>query len=185
MGLPCRFSVSRTAGTKTDNAAVRELVHKQTPLIMFGSYNERMYLSEMGGSGPMRATYIPASFPGAVIRRHTGTPFMGYSGATYVVQEVCNALFDALFHILPLGTDMDRVEATPARGVVADNTRWDDAAQTWLRKVIEQQPVLVQISAAKRLRDQAEQRAREAGEEVVTEQYVKRAGLELGLGEPA
>jgi chlorophyllide a reductase subunit Z len=80
---------------------------------------------------------------------------------------------------------MDRVEATPARGVVADNTRWDDAAQTWLRKVIEQQPVLVQISAAKRLRDQAEQRAREAGEEVVTEQYVKRAGLELGLGEPA
>ena len=185
MGLPCRFSVSRTAGTKTDNAAVRELVHKQTPLIMFGSYNERMYLSEIGGSGPMRATYIPASFPGSVIRRHTGTPFMGYSGATYVVQEVCNALFDALFHILPLGTDMDRVEATPARGVSGDNARWDDAAQTWLRKVIEQQPVLVQISAAKRLRDQAEQRAREAGDEVVTEQHVQRAGLELGLGEPA
>ena len=185
MGLPCRFSVSRTAGTKTDNAAVRELVHKQTPLIMFGSYNERMYLSEMGSSGPMRATYIPASFPGAVIRRHTGTPFMGYSGATYVVQEVCNALFDALFHILPLGTDMDRVEATPARGVSGDNARWEDAAQTWLRQVIEQQPVLIQISVAKRLRDQAEQRAREAGDEVVTEQHVKRAGLELGFGEPA
>jgi chlorophyllide a reductase subunit Z len=110
---------------------------------------------------------------------------MGYSGATYVVQEVCNALFDALFHILPLGTDMDRVEATPARGVSGDNARWDDSAQTWLRKVIEQQPVLVQISAAKRLRDQAEQRAREAGDEVVTEQHVQRAGLELGLGEPA
>jgi len=45
------------------------------------------------------------------------------------------------------------------------------------------QPVLVQISAAKRLRDLAEGKARSGGEELVTEDHVNKAGLELGLGE--
>jgi chlorophyllide a reductase subunit Z len=182
MGLPCRFSVSRTAGNKTDNAAVRELVKTQTPLIMFGSYNERMYLSEISGGSPMRAAFIPASFPGAIIRRHTGTPFMGYSGASYVIQEVCNALFDALFHILPLGTDMDKASATQARGVVAPNASWKDEAQQRLRDVVQSQPVLVQISAAKRLRDQAEQLSQAQGQSEVTEAHVNAASRELGLG---
>jgi chlorophyllide a reductase subunit Z len=182
MGLPCRFSVSRTAGNKTDNAKVRELVHTQTPLILFGSYNERMYMSEMAGQGPMKPAYIPASFPGAIIRRHTGTPFMGYSGATYLIQEVCNALFDALFHILPLGSDMDKVEATQARGLVTPNATWQDDAQALLRELIQHQPVLVQISAAKRLRDQSEQISRITGGETVTREHVEAAGHALGMG---
>jgi chlorophyllide a reductase subunit Z len=173
--------VSRTAGNKTDNAKVRELVHTQTPLILFGSYNERMYMSEMAGQGPMKPSYIPASFPGAIIRRHTGTPFMGYSGATYLIQEVCNALFDALFHILPLGTDMDKVEATQARGLVTPNATWQDDAQSLLRELIQHQPVLVQISAAKRLRELSEQFTREAGEDVVNVDHVQSAAHQLGM----
>ena len=182
MGLPCRFAVSRKAGSKTDNAAVRELVRTQTPLILFGSFNERMYLSESASQSPMRAAFIPASFPGAIIRRHTGTPFMGYSGATYVVQEVCNALFDALFNILPLATEMDKTEATQARGVVMPSTSWHEDAQALLRDIIQLQPVLVQISAAKQLRDQAEKLAKAKGAEEVHAEHVSAAGQALGMG---
>ena len=157
MGLPCTFSFSRRAGVKPDNEAVRKAIKESPPLIMFGSFNERMYLAEHA----VRAIYIPASFPGAIIRRHTGTPFMGYSGATYIVQEVCNALFDALFNILPLASELDKVDATPSR--LHRELRWTDAAREALDDMVAAQPVLVRISAAKRLRDAAEKAARSAG----------------------
>jgi chlorophyllide a reductase subunit Z len=161
MGLPCMFAISRLAGEKTDNAAVKESIRAKTPLVMFGSYNERLYLAEAGA----RAMYIPASFPGAIVRRHTGTPFMGYGGATYLVQEVCNALFDALFHILPLATDLDRVEATPAR--LHREMEWSEEAKARLDQLVDAAPVVQRISAAKRLRDAAEREARRLGEQRV------------------
>jgi len=70
---------------------------------------------------------------------------------------------------------MDQVEATQARGHVVPDARWHDEAQALLRECIAQQPVLVQISAAKRLRDRAEGEARRAGEDSVTRQRVDAA----------
>lgn len=175
LGMPCAFFFSRRAGVKPDNEAVRQAIQKQQPLILFGSYNERMYQAECGGRG----IFIPASFPISLIRRHTGTPFMGYSGATYLVQEVCNALFDALFHILPLGTELDRVEATPAR--LERELHWDEEAKTLLDERVAEYPVLARISAAKRLRDAAERSARRAGSDRVTADVV--AGATTGLEE--
>ncbi len=162
LGLPCTFSDCRRPGVKPDNARVREALQSNPPLVMFGSYNERMYLAEAGS----RAMFIPASFPGALIRRHTGTPFMGYSGVTFLVQEVSNALFDALFHILPLGTQLDDVGATPAR--MEEQIAWDEDAKQALDDLTGAVPVLVRISATKRLRDAAEHSARLAGETRVT-----------------
>ncbi len=181
MGLPCHFSYARSAGRKPDNEAVRRSVQNDTPLIVFGSYNERMYLAEIGA----KAMYIPASFPGAIIRRHTGTPFMGYAGATYLVQEVCNALFDALFHILPLGTDMDKAEATPARLSRSDSRPWDQDAQRLLDEYVEREPFLIRISAAKRLRDQADKDAQLSGEARVTAARVAKALEKVKGGQTA
>jgi chlorophyllide a reductase subunit Z len=166
MGLPCNFAVSRCAGAKSDNQAVKDMIATNPPLVLFGSFNERMYLADApAGYGP-RSVFIAASFPGAVIRRHTGTPFMGYSGATYLIQEVCNALFDALFNILPLASQLDKAEPTPAR--IERELAWDEAAKTDLDAVVERAPVLVRISMAKRIRDAAERAARRAGEPSVT-----------------
>jgi chlorophyllide a reductase subunit Z len=185
LGLPCQFAVPRIPGAKTDNAAIRQLVREKPPLVLFGSFNERMYLAETsGGHGP-RPSWIAASFPGAVIRRATGTPVMGYAGATWVLQEFCNALFDALFHVLPLGTDLDRAPATPSRLEEATTSPWDDDAQRLLDELVSAQPVLVQISAAKRLRDRAEADARAAGEARITAERVARARSALTTGASA
>jgi chlorophyllide a reductase subunit Z len=91
-----------------------------------------------------------------------------------MVQEVCNALFDALFHILPLSTDMDQVEATP--GTQAPEVMvWTDAARELLDEILEQVPPLVRISTAKHLRDLAERVARNQKGMEVDRTHVERA----------
>jgi chlorophyllide a reductase subunit Z len=76
---------------------------------------------------------------------------------------------------------MDKVEATPAR--FHREVAWEEAAKARLDEIVESQPVLVRISAAKRLRDAAEREARRAGENRVDETRVRRAHeLELEGG---
>lgn len=176
LGMPCAFAFERKAGVKPDNQSIQRCITERAPLVLYGSYNERMYIAD----AKARTVYIPASFPGAAIRRHTGTPFMGYSGATYLVQEYCNAMFDALFNILPLGSDMDRIDPTPARS--DEELPWEDDARIAYDKAIEAHPVLIRISAAKRLRDSAERRAREDGGGRVTTLHVERARTRMVEG---
>jgi chlorophyllide a reductase subunit Z len=62
-----------------------------------------------------------------------------------------------------LGTELDKIEATLGRASVESTIPWEPEAQDLLDALLEQQPVLVRISAAKRFRDQAERDARETG----------------------
>jgi chlorophyllide a reductase subunit Z len=179
LGMPCSFAVARRPGIKPDNGSVRQQIKDKPPLVLFGSYNERMYLAEQRS----QSMFIPASFPGAAVRRHTGTPFMGYSGATWVVQEVCNSLFDALFNILPLGAQLDEVERTPSR--LYREIRWDDDAKAELDRLVAMKPVLIRISAAKNLRDAAEQAARATDDDCVSLEVLRSTAAAMGYDRAA
>jgi chlorophyllide a reductase subunit Z len=108
---------------------------------------------------------------------------MGYSGATYIVQEVCNALFDALFNILPLAGELDKVDATPSR--LHRELRWTEEAKQLLDDLVSAEPVLVRISAAKRLRDAAERAAQQAGDVEVSVERLPGPRVPVQQLEPA
>jgi 3,8-divinyl chlorophyllide a/chlorophyllide a reductase subunit Z len=73
------------------------------------------------------------------------------------------------------------VEPTPSR--LAQPLPWDDDARQRLQDLIDAEPVLVRISAAKRMRDAAESDARHRGEEHVTTAGLARlfGGRKVGV----
>jgi chlorophyllide a reductase subunit Z len=163
-----------------DNIEIRRRLHARAPAFVFGSINEKIYLSEANA----RAThYIPATFPGPVVRRTTGTPFMGYAGAANIMQELVNRFYEMVFnflpveHVRPAGPPQGAQGGPPpaAGAASAETMPWTQEAAERLSAAIEQVPFLARISASRALRLAAEQAARARGAAEVTLDLVEAA----------
>lgn len=174
LGMKLAFASGRPRRPgEMDNIQIREALHKKQPAFVFGSLNEKIYLTE----AQSKAThFVPAAFPGAVVRRALGTPFMGYSGVIYIVQEIVNRYYDLVFNFLPF----DNVAAAGQLKEVsnpltaASKLVWSEAARARLEQQLEGIPWISRISASRELRAQVETYAvrhqvREVTPEIVEE----------------
>lgn len=176
LGMPIDFVASRPLRRgEMDNEAVRRQLHSQPPAFLFGSINEKIYLSEAGAK---YTNFIPASFPGPVVRRAVGTPFMGYRGCVYVLQEIVNLLYEALFNFLPVDAAYGKsrggaMNGAPPPSAQAGNLPWDSEATAQLDAALAKLPFVPRISASRELQMQAEALATERELAQVTAEIVK------------
>ncbi len=175
LGMKLAFASGRPRQPgEMDNIQIREALHKKQPAFVFGSLNEKIYLTE----AQAKAThFVPAAFPGAVVRRALGTPFMGYSGAIYIVQEIVNRYYDLVFNFLPF----DNVAAAGQLREVsnpltaASKLVWSEAARARLEQQLEGIPWISRISASRELRAQVETYAVRHQVREVTPEIVEQA----------
>lgn len=156
-----------------DNEAIRQRLHARAPTFVFGSINEKIYLSE---AGARYTSFIPAAFPGPVVRRAVGTPFIGYRGTVYIIQEIVNRLYEGLFNFLPVDTAYARrsgggptVDATPG------NLPWRPEARQLLDAALEKLPFIPRISASRQLQMQVEALAHQRGDKEISPALVEEA----------
>lgn len=157
MGMPVVMAASRPLRPgEPDNEAVRRQLHQNPPTFVFGSINEKIYLSE---AGARHTNFIPAAFPGPIVRRSVGTPFMGYRGTVYLLQEIVNRLYEVLFNFLPV--DAAYAQKRGSNGTSAPvskpgNLPWQPEAKARLDAALEKIPFLSRISASRELQMQVE-----------------------------
>jgi chlorophyllide a reductase subunit Z len=164
-----------------DTLEVRRRLHERAPSFVFGSINERIYLAEVRS----RSRFIVAAFPGPVVRRTIGTPFMGYSGAANIIQDIANNMYDMVFTILPVETRETHPAPFPGSPAKSgqqsgndsmehsdsgdsDNIAWSSAASERLQAVLGGMSYLERFSASRELRKATEHIAKSRGLQEVT-----------------
>ncbi len=178
LGLPIAFSAYRTGPQAAPNEAVRAALRdaSPSPMLVMGSINERMIVAQE----QLPSRFMQCSFPGAVVRRATGTPFIGYAGAVWLLQCVCETLFDVLFANLPTSAAPPVQATAPTRDVLREAAdvvsaagkgqnsviSWTDGAKKLSETTLKRVPFFVRVSVSKKLRAEAERTARERGTDV-------------------
>ena len=173
LGLPIAYSAYRTGPESAPSENVRRALRdlSPSPMIVFGSINERMIVAQE----KLPSLYLQCSFPGAVVRRATGTPYIGYAGAVWLLQCVCEALFDVLFANLPTSAAPPERALVPTRDLMRDASEtvtasgkgqnsvitWTDEAKALTELTLKRVPFFVRVSVNKKLRSEAEKVARE------------------------
>jgi chlorophyllide a reductase subunit Z len=175
LGLPISYSAYRTGPESAPSEDVRAALcdASPSPMLIFGSINERMMIAQE----KLPSRFYQASFPGAVVRRATGTPFMGYAGSVWLLQTVCEILFDTLFANLPTSYAPPQKAQKPTAEIMRDghdvNTdagkgqnsviSWSEDAKALSEKTVKRVPFFVRVSVTKKLRAEAEKIARDRG----------------------
>jgi 3,8-divinyl chlorophyllide a/chlorophyllide a reductase subunit Z len=143
LGMTCVFSLD---SAKADNTDVRKRLQTKPPQLMFGRIVDKMYLAEVSA----KTYFMQAAYPGPFVRRALGTPYMGFSGATYLVQEIVNMLYDVLFQFLP--SHKQNFEfVQPDKKFV-----WTPDANELLAERTRRAPFISQISFSRDLKTRAE-----------------------------
>ncbi len=160
MGMLCLFSHDTA---EADNTLIREEIKQKQPQFLFGRIVDKIYLAELDA----KTRFIPAGFPGPIVRRALGTPFMGHSGTVYLLQEIVNALYDMLFNFLPLN------RRGPAGEESAGKVAWSNEANAILNEIVKKTPFISQISFGRELKRKAEQLALKQGKDTVTPEIMR------------
>ncbi|NTW83283.1 MAG: chlorophyllide a reductase subunit Z [Chlorobiaceae bacterium] len=155
MGMQCLFSFD---SSEADNTVVRNEIQQKQPQFLFGRIVDKICLAELDA----KTRFVPAGFPGPIVRRALGTPFMGHSGAIYLIQEIVNALYDMLFNFLPINSRSSVQQDSGAR------ITWSSEANAVLNEIVRKAPFISQISFGRELKKKAELFARKQGRETIT-----------------
>ena len=169
---PARFAVSRSAGREDRQRGDPQAMREKPPLVLFGSFNERMYMAEVGGArrSTSRPPFPARSSAATPARRSWAMPARPISCRKSATR--CSTRCSTSCRSAPSMDKVGRDAGAPAPRAGLGRR----GAERCSTRMVEAQPVLVRISAAKRLRDAAERsRARAPAKRASRAERVARA----------